>query len=262
MFHKPVKREKKQNEDSGYWLSISDLMAGVLIVFILLFVIKLNTEAKVKRVFNELYQKRETVVDKIKDKFHDKHQVEVQEDGTLRFKISDKGKAEGWFKEGSSVLQSIAKEELTEILPGYFNILISTLENDSIFIDNDVHEKIDYEVIVEGHTDKMGKKGAKTELDSYLYNLELSQKRAFSVSTFIQKDLLFSDSNHRLILQKRLAANGKSYTHLLVNDSTGEVDPVASRRVEVRFKINNYKLFKSMHNVLSLQDSLKVEAGK
>ncbi|EMY5649906.1 OmpA family protein [Campylobacter jejuni] len=127
--------------------------------------------------------------------------------------------AEVLFDKDSYVLKNEAKASLSKILSEYFDAI---LEDPKIFsnIEN---------IIIEGHTDSDG---------SYIYNLDLSQKRAYEVMNFIYT---FYKSDK---LQKLLMASGRSFSDpVFVN---GVEDKDKSRRIEIKFSIKNDNALKDV----------------
>ncbi|EDO8255614.1 OmpA family protein [Campylobacter jejuni] len=127
--------------------------------------------------------------------------------------------AEVLFDKDSYVLKNEAKVSLRKILSEYFDAI---LEDPKIFsnIEN---------IIIEGHTDSDG---------SYIYNLDLSQKRAYEVMNFIYT---FYKSDK---LQKLLMASGRSFSDpVFVN---GVEDKDKSRRIEIKFSIKNDNALKDV----------------
>lgn len=127
--------------------------------------------------------------------------------------------AEVLFDKDSYVLKNEAKASLRKILSEYFNAILkdpkilSNIEN----------------IIIEGHTDSDG---------SYIYNLDLSQKRAYEVMNFIYT---FYKSDK---LQKLLMASGRSFSDpVYVN---GVEDKDKSRRIEIKFSIKNDNALKDV----------------
>lgn len=239
MFREFEKKKNKETPQLTYWLSISDLMASILIIFILFFVIKINSESKIKKVYDVLFVKQLEIVNELKEVFKDFENVKVLDDGTIYFFMSDKGEYDTWFDRGKWELREKAKRDLVEVIPMYLDILISKTEPDSIEIEK---------IIVEGHTDKSFR-NAKTELDNYLFNLQLSQQRAFSVSKYIQEKIPITDKMHEFLKQK-LTANGRSYV-MPFRNGNGEIDSLLSRRVEIKFKLdfeNEFKEIKFLNN--------------
>ncbi|EKQ1324081.1 OmpA family protein [Campylobacter jejuni] len=127
--------------------------------------------------------------------------------------------AEVLFDKDSYVLKNEAKASLRKILSEYF---------DAIFEDPKIFSNIE-NIIIEGHTDSDG---------SYIYNLDLSQKRAYEVMNFIYT---FYKSDK---LQKLLMASGRSFSDpVFVN---GVEDKDKSRRIEIKFSIKNDNALKDV----------------
>ncbi|MBT0830356.1 hypothetical protein KJQ90_07160, partial [Campylobacter lari] len=83
------------------------------------------------------------------------------------------------------------------------------------------------------HTDSAG---------SYIYNLDLSQKRAYAVMSFIHS--FYKDPR----LQKLLMASGRSYSDVIMKD--GKEDKEASRRIEIKFNINTNNALEKVEKYL------------
>jgi outer membrane protein OmpA-like peptidoglycan-associated protein len=100
-------------------------------------------------------------------------------------------------------------------------------------------EEID-EIRVEGHTSNGW--GTANQRQSYLYNMNLSQRRASNVLELcynIQDDIV--DKNI-LWLQSNLRANGMSFSKLLYKDNAKTIqDKSRSRRVEFRVVTKEHK---------------------
>lgn len=129
------------------------------------------------------------------------------------------------FDKGSAILKESSKAELKANFIEYISALI---ENKSIA------EHID-KIIIEGHSDSDG---------SYLYNLNLSQKRAFAVMNY----LLTLDYIKQNNIQEKLVASGRSYLDAIkVN---GVEDKDASRRIEVKFRLKNEDAMYEIERIL------------
>jgi len=119
---------------------------------------------------------------------------------------------------------------LNEFLPIYVNSILNEKFKDYVS-----------EIIVEGYTDDKGE---------YIYNLELSQKRAFSVSKYcLEHPHLFNNSVDFEHLKSILTTNGKSMSNL-IRDENGNVDADASRRVEFKFRLKDDEMINEMKNIL------------
>jgi chemotaxis protein MotB len=129
------------------------------------------------------------------------------------------------FDKGSAVLKNGAKAELKSSFIDYVNTLISN-PNISNYIDK---------IIIEGHTDSDG---------GYLYNLGLSQKRAYAVMNY----LLTLDYIKKHNIKSKLVASGRSYLDpIKVN---GIEDKDASRRIEIKFRLKNEDAMLEIEKVL------------
>lgn len=129
------------------------------------------------------------------------------------------------FEQNSFLLKEDAKQELSSVLQKYINALL---------FDKDIRQYID-QVIIEGHTNSDG---------SYLYNLELSQKRALEVMKFLYKKY----PKDKAILREYISASGRSYANIIKNKGIEDKD--ASRRIEIKFRIKNEKAINELKNFL------------
>ncbi|EAI8646102.1 TPA: OmpA family protein [Campylobacter lari] len=127
------------------------------------------------------------------------------------------------FDTNSFTLKAQAKENLKTILTQYF---------DNILKDENILNSIE-NIVIEGHTDSAG---------SYIYNLDLSQKRAYAVMSFIHS--FYKDPR----LQKLLMASGRSYSDVIMKD--GKEDKEASRRIEIKFNINTNNALEKVEKYL------------
>ena len=162
---------------------------------------------------------RVKVISELKDKLGGSIAIDPNS-GALKLSSSvlfDKGRAE---------LKEEAKEELRATLEKYFDVLLN---------DPEISKNID-QIMIEGFTDSDG---------SYLYNLELSQRRAYAVMDFI------NSYNKDARLQKLLVASGRSYNELVMRD--GAEDKDASRRIEIKFSISNKDAINEIEKFLELK---------
>ncbi|PID48247.1 MAG: flagellar motor protein MotB [Proteobacteria bacterium] len=129
------------------------------------------------------------------------------------------------FDVNSYKVKEKSKEGLRKTLTKYINTLLE---------DEQIRNYIE-SIVIEGYTDSQG---------SYLYNLQLSQKRAFSVLEFLytQKGI------NKDLLKKYLSASGQSYNNVILKN--GKEDKEASRRIEIKFNISNKKAIKEIDTYL------------
>ena len=130
------------------------------------------------------------------------------------------------FDEGDFELKQSSKTALKNAVYDYFKTI---LENEEI------NKHID-KISIEGHTNSKG---------TFLYNLELSQKRAYSVMDF----LLSLDFKNKENLKNLIVASGRSFLDPIYN-TKGEEDSDASRRIEIKFSLKNEEAIKEIANIL------------
>ncbi len=130
------------------------------------------------------------------------------------------------FEQGKYQLKENAKKELSTALQGYI---------DTLLLDKDIRKHID-RIIIEGHTNSDG---------SYLFNLELSQKRALEVMQFLYKN----NPKNSSLLREYVSASGRSYANIIYAEDGGE-DKDASRRIEIKFRIKNEEAINELKKFL------------
>ncbi|SFV60875.1 FIG00638667: hypothetical protein [hydrothermal vent metagenome] len=132
------------------------------------------------------------------------------------------------FDKGSATLKEGAKKELKKAFEEYVGTLVSNPK---------IKPHLD-KIIIEGHTDSDG---------GYLYNLDLSQKRAFAVMNY----LLTLDFAKEYNLKPLLVASGRAYLDAIkVN---GIEDKDASRRIEIKFRLKNEDAMHEIEKVLDAE---------
>ncbi|MHC1785712.1 MAG: OmpA family protein [Christensenellales bacterium] len=133
------------------------------------------------------------------------------------------------FESGQDVISLSGQEQLSRLIPVYLEVLTRP-------------EYVDYmaEIIIEGHTDSKG---------SYIYNLGLSQNRALAVATFCL-DMPSLDGAQRTLLTRILTAKGRSFSNTVKN-ADGTENMVASRRVEIKFRLKDTEMIQRMSEILS-----------
>jgi len=132
------------------------------------------------------------------------------------------------FGSGEDTLKPEAKVALKKAFEEY----IGTLVNDPA-----IRPHLD-KIIIEGHTDSDG---------SYIYNLNLSQKRALAVMEY----LLTLDFTKEHNIRPLMTASGRAYIDLIkVN---GVEDKDASRRIEIKFRLKNEDAINEIEKVLDAQ---------
>ena len=301
---------RKQDEETTYWLSYSDMMAGLLLTFVLviaLTVLHANIQfdmkqqellGKEKELFiqadalekeqalakeqqakisvqqsqldeqaerltlqkakldeqEELLTRQSDLLEELKD-IMESQQAKLDriigvrseliealkeefDDSALQISVDEKS---GAITMDSSILFEYNKDELkdsgaaflSEFLPRYTKILMDPKYREYVS-----------EIVIEGHTDTVG---------DYLFNLDLSQKRAYSVAQYCMagENSVLTESE-RKALQEVLTSSGKSYSNPVLNPD-GTVDMEASRRVEILFRLKDEEMIREMIDILNAE---------
>ena len=139
------------------------------------------------------------------------------------------------FEYNKDALKEGGTEFLDEFLPRYASVLLSDKYKDYIS-----------EIIIQGHTDQNG---------TYLYNLDLSQKRAYSVAEYCLGDnskVLDEDALENM--RSVVSVGGSSYSDPVYDDD-GNIDEDASRRVEILFRLKDEEMVSEMMEILNSEKS-------
>ncbi len=161
------------------------------------------------------------VISALKRELGDKISIDPQ-NGSLRLSSNI------LFDKGSAELKPQAETTLKKSFEDYVGTLITSRA---------IKPHID-RIIIEGHTDSDGE---------YLYNLDLSQKRAFAVMHY----LLSLDFSSKHNIKPLISASGRSYLDVIkVN---GVEDKEASRRIEIKFRLKNEDAMQEIEKVLDAE---------
>ncbi|WP_415405929.1 OmpA family protein [Sulfurovum sp. CS9] len=132
------------------------------------------------------------------------------------------------FDRGRATLKEEAKIELKQAFEEYIGALVTNTK---------IKPHLD-RIIIEGHTDSDG---------GYLYNLNLSQKRAFAVMNF----LLSLDFAREHNIKPLMIASGRAYLDAIIVDGVEDKD--ASRRIEIKFRLKNEDAMHEIEKVLDAE---------
>jgi outer membrane protein OmpA-like peptidoglycan-associated protein len=229
----------KRHNSEEHWIPLSDLMTGLMMVFMLIaivFMIQVQAQtkkteelkeraeeqaAKMRRIAVIYSDLKERLYQDLQAEFRNDLQkwgAELDRDLTIRFR-----EPEVLFASGKSELGGRFKEILNDFFPRYLRILSGPTYRDSI-----------EEIRIEGHTSSNWIV-ATTPENAYMFNMALSQERTRSVLQFVLFMPRRPDIQSWLI--GHLTANGLSFSKLRTNlDGTENRD--ASRRVEFRVRTN------------------------
>ena len=225
------KFKRKDKNSDNIWSSISDLMSGLMIVFLFTSVIFMskvideNTNIKkqqqtVENIVTTYEESKENIYNDLYNEFENdikSFNMEIDKDGTVRFK-----EPEVFFNKGESELKTEFKDILDSFFPRYINVIYTNYR-----------DKVT-EIRIEGHTSSEWEEGVDKKI-SYFKNMELSQDRTRNVLEYVMNMKELNKYEDWLI--DNITANGMSYSHRIFNDNVEDKD--ASRRVEFRVITNS-----------------------
>jgi len=206
------------------WMSVSDLMTGLMVIFLFVAIAYIMRVQKSQRELNEYVDSKKELYKKLVNKFADdttRWQMTIGKDLSMKFNDPTT-----LFRSGSAEISPEFKAVLDDFIPKYLDILL----RDSL------RRNIN-EIRIEGHTDDVP-----LGSDPYIANIRLSQDRARNVLQYIRNIPAFKgySQEDQVLLNYWFTANGLSYGKAL--DSNGKyvfnsklpIDKAKSRRVEFR----------------------------
>lgn len=205
MINKYRRTVNREFEKSSFWPTFTDMISTVLMVVMLML---FSAESIADSVEKDLAK---NIDESVKQTLKESGLPVIVDETTGQVTFGEKT----MFDVDSSVLKPEAKEMLKIFIPKY----VETIYKD--------YGKNISKIVIEGHTDDVG---------SYLYNLDLSQRRAFSVAEFIVGNEI-GDYKYKDKVLKDIEAIGRSEAELIKNPDGG-VDRDSSRRVEMKYEIN------------------------
>ncbi len=218
-FLKPKKNNT--NTDNIFWTTMADLMLGLCIIFITLFVLAItgftSQDMQVKKQQIEVSKE---LIEKL-----NQENIKVDVDKmTGDLKISDLD----LFEVNSYTLSNKGKLYLDKLIPIYL---------DTIFSNKNISENIE-NIVIQGHTDSQMFAGISSKEKQFLRNMQLSLLRANSVADYVFQTNY--DKKYKDQLIKIIIVEGKSFTEPVLVD--GKEDFARSRRVELRLKLKKWDI--------------------
>ena len=214
-------REASSESD---WISISDLMAGLMMIFLFIaisFMNNLQIKANQVREIAVAYQELQDslyidLYNEFRDDLDDWQATIDRQTLSVRFE-----EPTVLFPQGSAQVTQRFSSILRDFFPRYLAIINSTQYRDSI-----------EEIRVEGHTSSEWQIEVDEET-AYFENMNLSQDRTRAVLRLCLN--LVSNPEDRVWARRFITANGLSSSRLILLPSGAE-NRSASRRVEFRTK--------------------------
>ncbi len=213
----------KSRTDDEHWISVSDLMAGLMVIFLFIAITYIRpiveVQTQIRAIVVAWNESEVKIHEALKSEFKDdlpRWNAELDRKTlSIRFKAPDV-----LFDAATSKLKEDFKVILEDFFPRYLKVLR-------------IFRRAIAEVRIEGHTSSEWI-GAQSDDEAYFRNMALSQARTRSVLEFCLNTI----PSRRLKNWAReyITANGLSSSQLILDN--GHEDRVSSRRVEFRVRTN------------------------
>ena len=212
-------------QENVFWITMTDLLLGLAVIFIVLFVLAMTgfTQAKLQ----EQHLKSEVAKD-LAQELNSKNIYAQVDLSSGIVKLSDLQ----LFELGSYQLSNDGKAFLNKFIPIYLNAVYSNPK---------IADKV-VNIVIQGHTDSQSFAGVSSKDLQFIKNMELSTQRANEVAKY----MFYTPYNkaYSAKLHKMLVVEGKSFSQpVLVN---GKEDYDKSTRVELQLVLKNSNLQDSM----------------
>ncbi len=217
-------RSSEEGGDSEHWLSVSDLMAGLMMVFLFISIALMRTafleRDKIKQVAVAYQENQVAIYTALVDEFDNdlgRWGAEIDKN-TLAFNFHS---PDVLFAMGDITLKEQYQEILGEFFPRYLGVLAQ------------YSDSID-EIRIEGHTSSVWNRFV-TPDEAYFKNMALSQGRTRAVLEYVYE--LPEGALDKQWITRHMAAVGLSSSRIIV-DEAGAEDRDKSRRVSFRVMTN------------------------
>ncbi len=213
----------QRNIDS-HWMSVADLMAGLLLIFILIIISVVYEALEIKKERGDIDSKIDDIARALEREFKDDlGGWQAEFDATLlEFTYTN---PDVLFENARADLKDEFREILTTFFPRYLRVLSG-------------FKKDVYEIRIEGHTSsRWTTKRGDEAYTGYLGNMDLSHRRSAKVLKYIYT-LDAANRIHFDWLSKHLVAVGMSSSRVIVFPGTDKEDEKRSRRVTFRVITN------------------------
>ena len=223
------------------WMSVSDLMTGLMVIFLFIAIAYISRVQSNQTVLTDYVETKQKLHDKLVKEFEGdtlKWLMAIGKDLSMKF-----NNPTVLFKQGSWDLTPQFQAILDDFLPRYFEILL----NDSLR--NNIKE-----IRIEGHTDSVPM--PQLDSDPYIANVILSQRRSLSVLRYFRSMPIFQQYSpeQQKLLEYWFTSNGLSYGKSLDEDGNytiatrKAIDLQRSRRVEFRIVTTGDEILENFVN--------------
>ena len=207
------RHHEEQQEANIFWITMTDLMTGLVLVFIVMFFY-----AFVQNNIEKFHQDiaKENASKALQESLKDKNIEATIDPISGVVKISDLE----LFDINSYKLSEKGKKYLDSFAPAYLN---------SIFSNEYLNKNID-KIIIQGHTDSQTFVGKYSKDEQYMKNMELSLNRAYTVANYMTNTPYNKNNGDKL--RKMIIVEGASFSNPIITN--GKEDYAKSRRVELK----------------------------
>ncbi|WP_257264306.1 OmpA family protein [Endozoicomonas sp. ONNA2] len=204
-------------QEENHWLSVSDLMSGLMMVFLFISVALMRSAFLERDKIKEIavaYQENQVAIYQVLQKEFEKdlnkwHAMIDEDTLTFTFRAPDV-----LFKNGEIELSNEYQSLLSDFFPRYMRVLKPFKASIN-------------EIRIEGHTSSVWNRYSSDQV-AYFKNMELSQGRTRSVLDYVYN--IPSSKTYRPWIKTNIAAVGLSSSKLILNQY-GKEDDSQSRRV-------------------------------
>lgn len=214
------RQQEEQSESNIFWITMTDLMTGLVLVFIVMFFY-----AFVQNNIENFHQDiaKENASKALQESLKDKN-IEASIDPVSGIvKISDLE----LFEINSYKLSEKGKKYLDDFAPAYL---------DSIFSNEYLGQNVE-KIIIQGHTDSQTFVGKFSDDEQYMKNMELSLNRAYTVANYMTNTPYNKNNGDKL--RKMIIVEGASFSSPVLTN--GKEDFAKSRRVELKLVMKQNK---------------------
>ena len=206
-----IQKKETEIDETGAWLSISDLMAGILMIFVLLLI---STLARLMEFEEQANKNRVIIIEALQTEL-----TKASIDSIIDPKTGSMSLADGLlFSSNSASLKPAGKRFLNKLIPIYSQVIFQSdeISNEVLFL------------VIEGHADRSENKRRV---------MSLSVRRAEAVIEYIEK-MTFPYKGP--FIRKILAAGRGS------SDANVNLSAQQNRKVIFRFEFQSHDLTELM----------------
>lgn len=217
----------KKRSDDNYLATISDLMSGLMIIFLLIAIAYMHNVAEGQKKVKQIavtYQKTQIeLYQQLMEEFKNdlpRWKANIDKE-TLAIRFLE---PEILFELGKAEINDNFKNILNDFFPRYLDIIFSEQFQNNI-----------EEIRIEGHTSSEWGDGIVSKDEAYFNNMALSQERTRAVLLYCYN--LLSVSHYKEKMKRYITANGLSSSQPIYDINGLEIKNL-SRRVEFRTRTN------------------------